>query len=108
MAGKRKKKSGDDDVRRIVELLARDYQPSHPSAKIDVYRQNSVSIRIRIIDPDFHGKNRVERDRPISKLLEQLPESIESQITFLLLLTPKETKTSFANFEFEDPVPSTI
>ena len=108
MAGKHIKKTCDEDVQQIIELLVREYRMFHPSAKIDVYRQNSAAIRIRIIDPDFRGKNRVERDRPISQLLEQLPESIESQITFLLLLTPVETKMSFANFDFEDPVPSTI
>jgi stress-induced morphogen len=108
MAGKRRKKSCDEDIQRVVELLAREYQSLHRFAKIDVYRQNSVLIRIRIVDPDFHGKNRMERDRPISRLLEQLPETIESQITLLLLLTPEETKMSFANFEFEHPIPLTI
>ena len=107
MAGKKKKKC-DEDVEQILELLAREYQSSHPSSRIDVYRQNSVSIRIRIIDPGFRGKNRVERDRPISQLLARLPEAIESQITLLLLLTPDETEQSFANFEFEHPVPSAI
>ena len=52
--------------------------------------------------------NRVERDRPISHLLGQLPEMVESQITLLLLLTPEEQKMSLANFEFEHPVPSSI
>jgi stress-induced morphogen len=108
MARKRTKTSREDDVHQVHELLARDYQVSHPLAKIDVYRQNSVSIRIRVIDPDFRGMNRVERDRVISQILAQLPEAIETQITLLLLLTPEETKMSFANFEFEHPVPTTI
>jgi stress-induced morphogen len=108
IAGERKEKIDDDDVQQILQLLDREDRASHPQAKIDAYRQNSVSIRIRIIDPDFRGSNRVERDRRISQLLEHLPEPIESQITQLLLLTPEETKTSFANVEFEHPVPSTI
>jgi stress-induced morphogen len=108
MATERKEKSRDDDVQQVRELLAREYQISHASARIDVYRQNSASIRIRVIDPDFRGMNRVERDRPISQLLGQLPEMVESQITLLLLLTPEEQKMSLANFEFEHPVPSSI
>jgi stress-induced morphogen len=108
MATARKEKSRDDDVQQVRELLAREYQTSHASARIDVYRQNSASIRILVIDPDFRGMNRVERDRPISQLLGQLPEMVESQITLLLLLTPEEQKMSLANFEFEHPVPSSI
>jgi stress-induced morphogen len=108
MAGKNKKKNHDPDVEQILELLNRDYLPSHPQAEIAAYRQNSVSIRLRIIDPDFRGKNRVARDRRISALLAKLPEGVESQISVLLLLTPEETRMSFANFEFEDPVPSTV
>jgi hypothetical protein len=42
------------------------------------------------------------------KYLGQLPEDVQSDISTLLLLAPEETKTSFANIEFDDPVPSEI
>ena len=90
---------------RVREALA-GYKSAHGLAKINVRRQNSVSIRIRIIDPDFKGLDRVDRDTEMWKLLERLPERVKSQITMLLLLTPKEAKTSFANMEFEHPIKS--
>jgi stress-induced morphogen len=105
-AGRRKEKT--DDVQLILQLLEREYQASHRHAKIDAYRQNAASIRVRIVDPDFEGSNRVERNRRISQLLQQLSEHVESQITQLLLLKPEVTKISFANLEFNHPVPAAL
>jgi hypothetical protein len=95
----------DDDVQAVLALL-NEYKASHPGSKVKSYRQNSASIRIRIIDPGFAGEDRATRDDLIWKILEGLPERIQSQITVLLLLTPEETKTSFANMDFEKPIPS--
>src|SRR5437899_594362 len=49
----------DDTLDAIMAALAT-YEAQHPRAKIEGYRQNSVSIRIRIIDPDFAGIGRAE------------------------------------------------
>ena len=97
--------SPDADVQSLLNVLDA-YKKAHPNADVEVQRQNSVSLRIRIIDPDFKGMDRVDRDNALWKILEQAPEEVQSQITFLLLLTPEETKTSFANMEFENPIPS--
>jgi hypothetical protein len=106
---KRKKDNhqADIDVRQICDTLA-ELKSAHPRAKIEITRKNSVSIRIRIIDPDFKGLDLVERDNQLWRSLEKLPEEILSQISLLLLLTPEETQTSFANVEFEHSVPSNI
>ncbi len=40
------------EVNAIRETL-KTYELLHPNAKVDAYRQNSGSIRVRIIDPDF-------------------------------------------------------
>jgi len=93
------------DVRLVQDAL-RKYAASHPSADIQVRRQNSVSIRIRIIDLDFEGTALVERDTQLWDILDPLPEEVRSQITMLLLLTPKEAKTSFANMEFDHLIES--
>jgi hypothetical protein len=86
--------------------LEREYLPEHPEAKIDVYRYNSASIRIRIIDP-FFGPHRITiSDNFTWPCLEKLSEDTLSQLGLLLLLTPEETKTSLVNVEFEDPTPS--
>ena len=75
-----------------------------PSRKVDVYRSNNVSIRIRIIDRDFAGMDAVERDATIWNFLDELPDEVVSEITLLLLYTPSEAEKSFANMEFENPI----
>lgn len=91
-----------------VKAVLLPYKIEHPDAKIAVKRQNSVSVRVRIIDPGFHGIPREERDGDIWKLLETLPEDVFCDITVLLLLTPEEAKTSLVNLEFENPIPSRL
>jgi hypothetical protein len=67
-----------------------------------------VSVRVRIIDPSFDGKTKPERNDIVWNYLTELSDDEQSDISMLLLLTPSETKHSFANFEFEDPVPSKL
>ncbi len=96
--------SADPQIQEIRDSLG-PYADAHSNAEIDVRRRNSVSLRIRIIDPDFASIDRVDRETPIWRLLEELPDSVLSNITMLLLLTPEEAPDSFANREFEDPLP---
>ena len=91
----------------IIEALHA-YEADHPRAWIDLYRQNSVSVRVRIIDPDFAGQNKPQRSQNAWRYLEHLPEEAHSDISTVLLLTPDEAKASFANFEFDDPIPSEL
>ena len=97
----------DVDVRTILDILE-SHKISHPGAQVASYRQNSGSIRIRIIDPDFRKLDKALRHDQVWEILEPLPEDILSQITVLLLLTPEEVKTSFANMDFENPIPSRL
>jgi stress-induced morphogen len=80
----------------------------HPKAKIHLYRQNPASVRIRIIDPLFQGLSKSQRHDEVWKFLEKLDEEVQSEVSMLLLLNPDETKLSFGNMEFEDPVPSQL
>jgi stress-induced morphogen len=100
---------GDSDpiIDRIVEAL-RAYETDHPRSQIDIYRQNSVSVRVRIIDPDFAGRNRVDRSNIVWRYLDGVPEEIVSDISTLILLVPEEKEMSFANYEFDDPTPSNL
>ncbi|HEY5312784.1 MAG TPA: hypothetical protein VIK18_09700 [Pirellulales bacterium] len=102
MAIKLRTQRPDKLLKKIVSAL-REYESLHPSATIDVYRQNSLSVRIRVIDPQFRGQSRVEREEDIWQALYQLPEETMAEVSFLLLLTPHETKDSVANAEFENP-----
>ena len=95
-------------VRAILAALEAGYKSVHPAAQVDSYRYNSASIRIRIIDPDFQGMGRAVRDDQIWEILGKLSEDVQSQVTLVLLLTPEETKTSFANMDFDNPIPSRL
>lgn len=99
--------SSDAALEQVINAL-RCYQAEHPQAEIAVYRQNSVSIRVRIIDEYYRGKSRSQRIDIAWPYLESLPEEMLGDITTVLLLTPEETRDSFANVEFEEPVHSQL
>lgn len=80
-------------------------------AKVTTYRFNSVSIRVRIIDDRFRGLSKVDRAQMVEPILEQLPESIQQDIVFLLLMAPGEESEfaySLLNQEFDRPRPSQL
>jgi|SRR5581483_7122979 len=97
----------DGCLKAVMKALEK-YGQQHPKASIEGYRQNSVSLRIRIVDPDFSRLSRADRHEEVWRLLEPLPEEIQSQVSTILLLTPEEQKKSFANLEFDDPIPSKL
>lgn len=103
----RGKTEPDTVARAILDALAT-YKKAHPKARIDAYRQNSVSVRIRIISPEFEGKSLVEREEDVWSTLDELPEKAVADISLLILLSPGEEKDSFANFDFEHPVRSRL
>jgi stress-induced morphogen len=97
----------DKYVKEIRDGL-KEYEAAHSKAEIEVYRYNSASVRIRIIDPDFQGYNRIAREQLVWPMLSKLSDDAQAEITLLVLLTPKETANSFANHEFENPMPSRL
>src|SRR5438034_14013 len=92
----------------ILRELREKYLPAHDRAQIKVYRYNSTSIRIRILDPDFAGKSIVEREEMVWPILDALPDEIVQDISILLLLTPEERNSSFLSQEFDTPSRSTL
>jgi hypothetical protein len=99
--------NSDDTIDKIVEAL-RTYETDHPQAQIDIYRQNAVSVRVRIIDPDFARQNKPQRSELAWRHLGHLSEDVQGDISTVLLLTPDERAMSFANMEFDDPIPSQL
>jgi hypothetical protein len=97
-------KRPDSVLRQIAEALA-EYKKAHPQAESEAYRQNSVSVRIRILNSEFAGRSRGEREEEVWAVLNKLPEEAAAEISLLLLLTPEEAKKSSASFEFDDPIP---
>jgi hypothetical protein len=97
----------DRVLKRIAATLAA-YESEHPGSTAVLYRRNPAAVRIRIVDPSFAGLDRVERDDRAWRYLNKLPANARSDISVLLLLAPEELETSFANQDFEDPVPSRL
>ena len=92
--------TADATTEAIADAL-RPYVAAHPAAEVDVYRYSPVSVRARVIDPDFKGKSRSERHKAVWPLLYPLDEDNLSELTILLLLPPEEKDSSVANQDFE-------
>ena len=80
------------------------YTADHPLAEAAVYRHDPVSVRVRVIDPDFAGVGRSERHTAVWRYLDAVPDEVVSDISMLVPITPDERTRSGSNLEFEDPV----
>lgn len=88
------------ETEEIEQLLNRTFPET------EVYRYNSASIRVRIVDERFKGKSASERDAMVEPHLARLPEDTQADITMLLLLAPDEIEEAphnLVNLEFEHP-----
>ncbi len=97
----------DSVVKRIGTALQA-YDDKHEQVEIEIYRRNSVSVRIRVLNPEFAGKSPAEREDEIWAALERLPEDVVADISLLLLLTPEEATSSLASADFDTPLPSKL
>ena len=93
----------DNQVQTILYIL-QPYKDKHPNGQITISEVNVLSIRIRVIDPDFEHMTVLEREDEIWPLLKKLHDEIYLNLSMVLLLSPKEAETSWANFEFENPI----
>jgi len=83
--------------------------------RVDAYRYNLASIRVRVIDPRFEGLSTEKRDAVVEPHLEVLPERTQADIISLFTFAPSELNASprtlkelMMNVEFEDPSPSRL
>jgi hypothetical protein len=90
-----------DPVTERIRDALKTYTDAHPVADAVVYRLSPVSVRARVIDPDFGGKSRSERHKTVWPLLYALDEDTLGDLTMLLLITPAEADESAANRDFE-------
>src|SRR5260370_23719907 len=98
--------SRDQTVEKVRTILD-EYERINPGAAATLYRQNSASIRVRIVDERFSGWSKGKRhDYAWTFISERLTEDEIQEISMLLLLTPTELRTSFINTEFDDPIRS--
>src|ERR1700733_5603120 len=82
-------------------------------ARVDAYRYNVATIRIRVIDPRFEGLASEERDAMVEPHLDRLREQTQADITTLYTFAPSDLQQGakslleyFLNKEFEEPSPS--
>ena len=94
-----------DEILDQVIAVLRKYESDHPDAVIDLYRQNSVSIQMRIMDPAFRGMSKKQRNDLVWDYLDTLADEAQGDISMLVLLDPSEREKSFSNLEYEDPFP---
>jgi hypothetical protein len=100
---------GNADAQVQVLRTALDaYETQNPGAEAALYRRNPGSIPVRVIDRRFEGMAKSRRHAHVWEFLAaRAPEDAMAEISQLLTLAPGELGSSFANFEFEDPIPST-
>src|SRR5215510_11665929 len=80
------------------------YEQTHAEAVCFVYRYNPAAIRVKIIDPAFHGRSKGERHDDAWGFLQRVPEDILAQISVLLCLEPGESAP--LDVEFHKPTRS--
>jgi hypothetical protein len=97
-----------DDNLLLIKTALQAFEEQHPDARIELYRQNSIAVRIRVIDPSFARVEKSDRHEKVWEHLEKLPEEVQSDISMVVLLAPDEAKLSLANLEFENPSLSLI
>lgn len=95
----------EEEIERIFRAAFSAYSRRFPPR---AYRQNIASIRVRLVSNEFEGLTLSEREKIVLPIVRMLSEDIQDQLTMLLLLTPSEVAKSFANLEFERPIPSEL
>ena len=96
-----------DQYVEAVKAALEAFEREHPGAEATLYRQNTGSIRIRIVDERFAPQSRGDRhDSVWNFLCARLDDDTLGEISVLLPLSPKELRSSFMNAEFEAPIPS--
>ena len=95
-----------DESRHVEEVLRQRFK------QVDAYRYNSASIRVRIVDDQFKGLSREERDDIVEPILSTLERDILSDIMNVVFTYSGEEKESFRaqihNLEFEHPSKSML
>lgn len=97
------------ETRMVEDVLSKGFE------RVDSYRYNSASIRVRVVDSRFEGMSRDKRDGLAEEYISKLPVDTQRDIVTLFCFAPSElidiSKTFreyTLNKEFEDPIPSML
>jgi stress-induced morphogen len=101
---------GNSDAQvQALKAALDDYETQHSGADAALYRRNNGSIRLRVIDRRFAGMTKSRRHADVWDFLAaRVPEDTLADVSLVLAVAPAELHTSFANFEFDHPVPSRL
>lgn len=98
----------DEAVLRLKSALD-EFERTHPGAEATLYRQNSGTVRVRVVDRRFAGMKRSARhDSVWNSLAQQVGDDVLQEIGVILPLAPDELGSSLMNLEFETPVSSDL
>ena len=103
------KKKRTDETRMVEDSLKPHFE------RVESYRYNSASIRVRVIDSRFEGLSREKRDAMVEEQIDKLPLETQRDIVTLFVFAPSEltqTPKTFREFmlntEFDDPSPTML
>jgi hypothetical protein len=98
--------SHDVSAQKVKDILD-DYEREHSGAAAEVFRLDTYSIWIRIIDERFKGWSRGKRHHTAWPFIaDRLTDDEIQEVAFLLLLSPDERPESIMSAEFDNPMPS--
>jgi len=84
----------DADSRMVEDLIGPHFQ------KVEAYRYNSASIRVRITDERFRGLSTSQRHHQLlDPIIDILPDRLQSDICFLCGVAPGEKLNISTAFE---------
>ena len=93
-----------DKAVKTLKTVLDEYERVHPGAVAQLYRQNTASVRIRIVDSRFVSMSAGDRhDEVWNFLSDRLDDDTIQEISVLLPLTPREQRVSFMNSESTIP-----
>jgi stress-induced morphogen len=98
-----------DEIVNHVKSVLDEYEKQYAGSVATLYRQNSASIRIRIVDDRFAGHSKGERhDEVWDFIASRLDQDEMQDISVLLPLTSAELNSSLMNLEFDAPTRSRL
>jgi stress-induced morphogen len=103
------------EAKRTVETRIVEEHLSPHFERVDCYRYNSASIRVRVVDSRFEGLSREKRDALVEEYLDKLPPETQRDIVTLFTFSPSELtgsattfRESMQNTEFDNPSPTML
>ncbi|MHC5537979.1 hypothetical protein ACYOEI_07075 [Singulisphaera rosea] len=73
-----------DETRMVEDALGNEFE------RVDSYRHNSASIRVRVVDSRFDAMSRDERERRDEDRIGRLPEGTQQDIVTIVCFAPAE------------------